>query len=69
MDKVWGAGVAEGGNQTMAGEGSGVSVADCSIADVPAMLAHPVRPVMSPIKAISLPKINLVFEREKIIFD
>lgn len=53
----------------MVGEGSGVSVADCSMADVSATLAHPLRPAMSPSKAVSLQKINLVFEWEKIIFD
>ncbi len=69
VDKVRGVGVAEGGNQTTVGEGSGVPVAtDCSMRDVSATLAQLVRPAMSPIRANNLKKINLVFDGEKIIF-
>ena len=67
VDKVLGVGVDVGGNQTMVGEGCGVSVAaGCSIAEVSARLAQPVKLVMSPTR-ISLKKIDLVFEGEKII--
>ena len=54
VDKVWGVGVAVGGNQIMVGDGSGVCVADCSMTDVSATLAHPARIAIRPIKAISL---------------
>lgn len=69
VGKVWGVDVAVGGNQSTVGDGSGVSVgAGCSMMDVSATLAQPVRAAASPIKEASLKKIILVFEREKIIF-